>query len=205
MNSNNTSSTTDIYIISIPKTDIGKVYPEERQVQLDRTTNIQLRRQRYFVWKLLEYALEHSLGYKLKELTLRKNDSGKWSCNECFFSLSHTEGAAAVAISTNPVGIDIEPLHKARDRQFAKRILTDEEYRHYSLLTGSEASEYIINKWCAKESLFKQGNDKIFKPSQLDCSKNVITNTIVLEDIRYCCAVASEDTDKLRIYKDISL
>ena len=196
---------TDLYIASVPDGKLTRVTPAKRREQIDRTTNESLKRQRYYVWRLLEYALNRSFGYKLNELELQLSDSGKWSCKECFFSLSHTDKAVAVAVSRKPIGVDIEPYSSRHHDRFAERILTERELTEYSLLNGNKAYEYLINKWCAKESLFKQGNEEVFKPSQLDCSTGVVTKAVELDNTLYCCAVASEDTDKLRIYKDISL
>ena len=88
----------DLYIGPVPEGPIGSVLPPERQAQLDATASLPHRRQRYAVWKLLEYALSHSLGLTLSQLQLTLDSRGRWSCPQCCFSLAHTEGAVAVAV-----------------------------------------------------------------------------------------------------------
>ena len=89
-----------VYAAAIPKDKIaGPVLPLLRQEQIEHTTHPDLKQQRYFVWKLLEYALQHSLGLEMKNLHFSRTENGKWICEECYFSLSHTQDAVAVAVS----------------------------------------------------------------------------------------------------------
>jgi hypothetical protein len=64
------------------------------------------RKQSFFVWKLLEYAL-NDIGVKSFNFSF---DNGRWflTNNEVYFSLSHSFDMVAVAISSQFIGVDIE-------------------------------------------------------------------------------------------------
>lgn len=190
----------DLYTAPIPENDIGEVLPKERQTQINCTNNQNLKRQRYYVWKLLEYALNRSFGYKIADLNFSKNDNGKWSCKECYFSLSHTDTAVCVAVSRKPIGVDIERLAEPKSDSFAKKILTANEYQEYFMLTGEEQKEYVIKKWCEKESIFKQGNDECFIPNKLSASNGTVSGKTEINGEEFCYALTSPDAEKLRIY-----
>ena len=44
----------------------GEVYPTERNTLIEKTKNESLRRERYSVWKLLEYALLDTFGIDIR-------------------------------------------------------------------------------------------------------------------------------------------
>lgn len=64
------------------------------------------RKQSFFVWKLLEYAL-NDIGVKSFSFDV---DNGRWflTNNEVYFSLSHSFDMVVVAISSDFIGVDIE-------------------------------------------------------------------------------------------------
>ena len=196
---------TDVYFASIVNSEISELYPKERWEQIEVTNDKNLKIQRYFVWKLLEYALNRSFGYKLQNLSFTKSESGKWSCKECYFSLSHSNDAVCVAVSRKPVGVDIEPQMKEFNDKISKKILNENEFDEFNRLNDNEKAEYLTRKWCAKESIFKQGNESVFSPSTINTESNVICNTIEIASKLYHYAVSSPDTDKLRIYNNIKL
>ena len=101
------------------------LYPKERQAQIENTKNKKLKLQRYFSWKLLEKALHNSFGISIEKCNFTLSDTGKWECDSFYFSISHTKGLVAVAISNRPVGLDLEerqvPL-KLKDKILTKEI-----------------------------------------------------------------------------------
>ena len=198
-------SVVDLYIAPIPDTPVGRVAWAPRQAQIDGTANEKLRRERYFVWKLLEYAVNRSFGLKAEGLTFSVDENGKWSCGECFFSLSHSRGAVAVAVSRKRVGVDIESTDRPMSAGLPGKILTDTERQEYDALTEGEKLSYLLQAWCAKEALFKAGDDKQFRPTALDTAQNVRTGTVTVAQHPYCYAVATDTPEKLRIYENIRL
>ena len=191
----------DLYIAPIPDGEMGQVSPPARQAQLDSTANKAMRRQRYYAWKLLEYGLRQSLGLSLEQLTLQLDKNGKWSCGECYFSLSHCHGAVAVAVSTEVVGVDIESSARIPSPNLAKKILSPEELAEYTSIAGDKQPGYLLKKWCQKESIFKITSDGIFTSGTVHPQLQVYSCT----DGEFCYAVATEHPDALRIYHNILL
>ena len=151
-------SVTDLYIAVIPDKPIEKVYPPKRQEYIQSASNKKLISQRYFVWKLLEYSFKNSFGFDFEKLEFKLNEQGRWECDECFFSLSHSNNVVAVAVADSPVGVDIECLERSVPDTLYKKILTDKEMSEYIYMEKSKQKKYLIKKWTAKESLFKIGS-----------------------------------------------
>ena len=193
----------DLYVAKIPEGEIGTVIPQLRQEQIENTGHEGLRRQRYFVWKLLEYGLHRSLGLKMEKLHFSRTEQGKWSCQECYFSLSHSEDAVAVAVSKKPVGVDIEWLERQISLKIGDRVFTDAERKQAE--NAENITQFILTKWAAKESLFKASDETTFRAGDWETDRGVKTQLLQIGDKTYCCAVASQDVHKLRIYENILL
>lgn len=189
----------DVYVCSIPDGQINTVWPRLRQEQIESTTHEGLKRQRYFVWKLLETALQRSFGYEMKDLHFSRDEQGKWTCKECFFSLSHTDGAVAVAVSRKPVGVDLECMCRMPSPKIAEKILTEEEKN----LPREDENAFLLQMWCAKEARFKAGNEAAFRPDKISACSGVKTRTVRLGEQEYCLAVAADNLNNLRIHENI--
>lgn len=82
------------------------------------------------------------------------------------FNLSHTEGLAAVSLTTlGPVGIDVEQIsHNTSitpktpiplDSDIATDILTQDEYLDYLSVTSGQKQERLLRYWTLKEAYVK--------------------------------------------------
>ena len=192
---------TDVYLAKIPDAEISPVSSPQRQAYIEKANHPLLKKQRYYVWKLLEYALTRSFG--IKERTFSQDEAGFWRTDECYFSLSHSENAVAVAVSRSRVGVDVEKYAPVKSEALVKRALTEEEYSQY--LASSDKAEFFVKKWTQKESLFKMQNLSVFKPSEFTESPLTKTDVYSLSDGDYFFSVSSETIEKLRIFKDIKL
>ena len=107
----------DIYFSKIPDNiTVGKLTPTERNAELTSIKNEQLRLEKYWSWRTLEFALYRSFGYKMSDLSFSKSKNGKWLCDKCFFSISHSGGYVAVAVSDTEIGIDAEDVHAFEEK-----------------------------------------------------------------------------------------
>lgn len=73
-------------------------------------------------------------------------------------SISHTRGAAAVALSDAPVGVDVEPAGRTLHDWFPARFFTEAER---ALAACPEA---VIEVWTRKEALLKRDGRGITLP-----------------------------------------
>lgn len=191
---------TDLYIAAVPAGEMGRVLPLRRQAQLEETRDLAHRRQRYFAWKLLEYGLRQSLGLSMEQVGFSLDDWGRWSCDACFFSLSHSADAVAVAISDAPVGVDLEKLDRKTRPGLERKILTAAQLREFHALPESRQAAYLLGKWCERESLFKwKEAAPAMEPPRL-CA-----GTVSVAEQDYCYALVTEAPHRLILLKENDL
>ncbi len=168
-----------IYYAPKPPVDIvgmPPLFPPQRQDEIDACPQARVRTDKYYVWRLLALGLKDTFGWDMQNLAIRKEPGGQWVCDDCFFSLSHGnmpqgEGDApsvlAVAISTAPVGVDIEYL-RPLPAGIERRILSQEALHTFSLLPKEARMPYLVEQWTKKESVFKRSGASRFLPTQTD-------------------------------------
>lgn len=73
------------------------------------------------------------------------------------FNLSHTRDSLVLAVTRfNPVGIDIESLHRSRPwPKLAKRVCTKQEQADLAQLEEGQQFSHFIKLWAYKEALLK--------------------------------------------------
>ena len=177
-----------VYASRFPfEVDDEKIFPQARAEEIESCSNADVRLQKFYVWKLLEKALSQSLGLGISELAISRAASGKWECNECFFSLSHSGNFVAVAVSCEPVGIDVEKLNLSRfNSALAEKITTERE-------KGDLSPQTLNVLWTKKEAIFKLLGGKAFLPNNIETADyNTITKIINSGDESYFVTVASE-------------
>lgn len=196
-----------VYIAKLPPSESTEALSNiERQREINAISNERVRREKYYVWKLLERAMLQSLGVDHRSVEFKKNASGAWTCNLCEFSLSHSGNALAVALSSAPVGVDIERKRIKRPEAMAKLILTPREREEYERVSDELKDEHLIYKWCEKEAAFKLQNKDFFKPSEIETAEFFSKiSEIELCSEKYILAVSARDADTVELRDDIIL
>ena len=132
-----------------------KVFSSVRKDKLKLVTNEEVRLERVAAEILLQYAFKE-YGFDIpKEYAY--DELGKPVASDVYFSITHTVGAVMVAVSNNPVGVDLEKRRNI-DEKIASRILTKEEFDFYNEHKGSE---YLLDSFVRKESFFKMTGEGI--------------------------------------------
>lgn len=200
-----------VYTAAIPQKDVSdemlsKLYPVARKEEIEGCSNLFLRRQKYYAWKLLEHALKDTFGYEMQSLNLSKNENGKWICPSCFFSISHSENAVAVAVARCAVGVDIQSLDISTPLGgFRKKILTPSEEEELLELGGKSEDQFLLTKWSQKESIFKSLDQKHFKPSTLDTKDHpTASKELTVGNTRYVLSATGKYLNKL-VYLEYDL
>ena len=186
-----------VYYSAIPKGDVNyDIYPEERAREIDAIRNDRLKREKYFAWKLLELALIEN-GVDIKALDFAKNESGKWVCDKCYFSLSHTDGAVAVALSDSSVGVDIEVLSD-RALKVAKKVFSAEELDAFC----DDDILYTTKLWTMKESIFKTLDERVFSPQSISAFEHETkTRDVTVAGKKYVVSVAGKGAENAEFYE----
>ncbi len=154
---------------------LAELFPAARGEEIANTKNQRLRCEKQGVWQLLTFALDR-LGQSIESVKPYKTDCGKWCSDSLYFSLSHSDSLLGVAISSEPVGIDIENIEDFATRYsdsshlsgFLDKIRTDNE-------DNTPIVSNLLSLWTAKESIYKMLGEGTFSPSKLDTTSYNIT------------------------------
>lgn len=196
----------DVYIAEMPSGEPeGKIECKQRAEEIASVGESALR-EKYFVWQLLCYALERSLGIRGKKQIFSKEKCGAWTVEGAEISLSHCGSAIAVAVSRAAVGVDIEPADKSCAGLDSSQWLTAEEQKRLSELSGNEREEELLKVWTAKEALFKSKKLQSFIPKdQNTISESFKTDSVTLGGKKHFWSVATATPDKVRLFTGIDL
>ena len=152
-------------------------FPKERADEILSSKSEKVRRQKTAVWKLLLFAAKEIFGLSANEIRFEKTEKGKWLCDKFWFSLSHTDGAAAVVIAEKPCGTDIEYAPKFFEKAAYKSFIAS-FLRQIGENDGCGAEE-ALKLWTEKESVYKLSGDGVFSPKKIDVkNENVVTEVI---------------------------
>lgn len=192
-------SLVDVYISEIPPIS-EELLPISDQARLDevaKVTNLTTKREKIYVWNVLEYALKNSLDLDIDKINISKNENGKLKCQGCEISISHSKGLVAVAIGHIPVGIDIESSLNTNP-SIMDKILTDTE--RSVMLNKLDSNRLLTYLWTRKESIFKRLDQKEFNPKAIDTTvEKVKTFEVPFKD-NYILSVSNAFIDKVEFY-----
>lgn len=149
----------DVYFAEISEIE-GPFYPKERDEEIARAKDKTLKMQKGSSWNLLFLALRHSLGIDPAEYSFVKNEYGKWTCPDFYFSLSHSGNLVMVGVSGMPIGVDLESEEK-----FSKLWASPQKLSSLREKLGGQEEEDLLSLWVKKESCFKAYGEKYFNPA----------------------------------------
>lgn len=190
----------EIYIRRYPfETENGKIYPAERKKEIKKCKNEDLKREKYYAWKLLEYALDNAKGIDIRKAKLYKAGN-KWCSDQCFFSISHTDDLVLVAVSSKNVGADIEKCDLERFVSFDNdELLCENEKAAFESLDGEKRAEKLNRLWTLKEAAYKHSGDGIFSPCAFDTNKKPsVVRKVRSNGKEYFVGIVGDDPLKVR-------
>lgn len=189
----------DVYLCPVEECADGASTPVElREKHISRVKDPELLRQKRASWKLLEYAMMRSCGQKMSDARFALSSGGKWTCDKLSFSIAHTAGWVAVAVSNEPVGVDIEETDAFSMRdpaQLTPMICTDAEQ------AANPAPEDLMRLWLCKESIFKCGGKGKFVPKRIPADSEPTVCLSAVSGTPLALAVAGKNLSKLRLYR----
>lgn len=175
------------------------VFPKERQQEIDSCKNERVRREKFCAWKLLEYALQEVYGKRIEDCAFQKLSSGKWTAQDCCFSLTHAGTVVAVAVAEDVVGIDVERVRETLLR-LKDKFLNERESTEYARLTAEDKEKYLLKKWTQKESIFKAYGQSGFVPREIDTDGySTQTREIVVQGETFFLSVAGDEINDVRV------
>lgn len=189
------SNYVNVYVAKMPFiVENNDISPIERMVEIESCESIKTKNEKFYAWKLLEFAIKDCLNVDIKNVNFKKNNS-KWVCDDFYFSLSHSNNIVAVVVAKNEVGIDVEKVELERFyKLLASKILTEKE------LVDFDNNVETINKlWTVKEALFKKGNDAFFNPCKIEtCNEKFLTKVLIVDGEKFYISVATNDINVVK-------
>lgn len=191
----------NVYLAKIPQgVIVERVYPNCRNEEMESVTNAKIKLQKYCSWKLLECGIEHTFGVRFTDVNFNLNESGKWACDLCEFSISHSSNMVCVAISQKPVGIDVERV-QAPKVDISKEILSTGELEVYNALAKDEKVPFLIGAWAKKESLFKIKNKKSLSKEEFKSQNGIVLQAMLLAlGEEFALGVATEYPKNVKVF-----
>ncbi len=144
------------------------VSPERRQ-HIGRLAHPEDRHASLYAALLVRWCACRALSVRNDELEFSRTPSGKPYLRDVpafYFSLSHTRGAVAVAVSSRDIGVDVERLGPARPR-VAERCFTAEEQSYIGQSDNPGRAFYEV--WTRKEAYLKYTGQGLSVPLQSFC------------------------------------
>ncbi len=188
-----------VYYSALNETNIeDELYPKERMDEIKQCRSEKVRLEKYQVWHLLEYAMNDALNLDIDNCKFTKLPIGKWICDKCKFSLTHTNGLVAVAVGDADIGIDAE-LKRTLHTGIEKKILTARELVKFASLPDTQKNKYLIEKWCAKEAIFKSREQRALMPTLIETELcNTQLYNVEIDGKDYVIAVAADGDTVMR-------
>ena len=144
---NMTSNFINIYIHKEPFDYLKMPLPSCRKNHI-KTVDLLEQSYSVLIWRLLDTVVSRDFKVTLNSLHPKKLETGRWLFDKYFISLSHSRGFYAIAISSQPIGIDVQKDVEALAHP--KRWSKDEK----GVLEKSWTEAYIA-LWTRKEALYK--------------------------------------------------
>ena len=183
----------NVYISYIPNNIvIEKLLSKERNEEIELTSNLEVKTQKYWAWKILELAIVRDLKIDPSTVNFIKDKNGKWSTDNFKFSISHTKNVVAIAISNQEVGIDIEEknrLNNSSDNLKAKIL-----HKKESVKSDLE----LLELWTKKEAIYKYIGKNSFIPSKILTTDYPVSSFDV--DDSYVVSICSNEKERSRFY-----
>ena len=194
---------TEVFLYNIPRVnqvDLEKLITlvsPERKVKIDRLRQSDKRLQSLFSAVLLRAVLCDRLKIKNTELQFSVTQSGKpmlENRQNLHFSISHTDGLVAVALSDAFVGIDAEK-EKPINLKICERFFTESEQR-YVLADSTLGLQRFFEIWTKKEAFAKRLGQSLAKTiGKVDVLNDQTLKTFTVGQYTVSLAGDVEDTE----------
>lgn len=184
-------ATLNIYIGAVEDFSQHSHLPDYAVKSLEKTKNKRSAEEKKAGYGLLDYALKQmNINSDVTECFL--SETGKPLHKDFCFSVSHSSGVVAVAISSKPLGIDVELCDNEKRTERLKQ----------KILHENETNENTLVLWTIKEAVFKfDGKEKVFIPSSIDTTEfNSKTFKFTWQGKNFILSVAADDLSEVNFH-----
>lgn len=181
LNANNLSTDLSLYD-NIDKNRLEKIR---------KSSNNLLKKEQLGANLLLNDILENYFFMDITKVEYIYNEYGKPYIKDSnlYFSLSHSNGVIALAVSKEEIGIDIELIKDVKDN-LAHKVMNEAEYNIYKGLSKNDKINYFYEVWTSKEAYVKKlGTALTLNPSNINIDTDVILKNINISNSQYMIAL----------------
>lgn len=181
LNANNLSTDLSLYD-NIDKNRLEKI---------KKSSNILLKKEQLGSSLLLNDILENYFFMDITKVEYIYNEYGKPYIKDSnlYFSLSHSNGVIALAVSKEEIGLDIELIKDVKDN-LAHKVMNEAEYNIYKGLSKNDKISYFFEVWTSKEAYVKKlGSALTLNPSNINIDTDVILKNINISNSQYMIAL----------------
>ncbi len=190
---------TEVYYGKLSAHGAEEIADRERRKYIESFKTEQGQKERINAWILLGFALKDK--QNIKDLNIKRDENGKWVCDDVYFSLSHSGNGVAVAVSDMPIGVDIERIFRKNQ---PVSVLNEREKSIY--LPQSDKDRAFAEIWTKKESIFKKNGKRIFLPKKTDsASEETLSKFINIDGEEYCLSVTGREAEFIEVREDDGL
>ena len=191
-----------VYLKTFPFLCDEEIIPESRKNLINRCKSEKVRNEKYYAWKLLQEAMYLTFSLNMKDVQFHKDRHGKWTCPDCYFSITHSNGVAAVVVANEPVGIDLEKVDLTRDYQkIASKAFLIVEKKDLTV-------DKFFKIWTIKEAYYKslEKQTRGFIPHDFNTIKidHVLTKAIKIKDEKYYLSIVCEHTKDIKFQCELN-
>ncbi len=142
-------------------TQIGSTLSQSERTRLQGLTRTQRQKQYLLSRAMMRVALSHHYDLPLSHWQLQEGPDAPPSLmnpvdQPLYLSLSHSADCIMLAISAQPVGLDVEYMRADRPfTQIARRVFTPEQQESLTRFDKKERMKYFYRLWTEKEALVK--------------------------------------------------
>ncbi len=129
----------------------NELFPESVKSKIALKNNDEAKRQSIAAYLLLDRLLNGAWGLSIKDLLFNKNGKPYFE-NGPHISLSHSGDYACAAVSSSPIGVDIEKLREF-DLKILDRFFT---HREKSYILKRDTQKRFFTLWTLKEAVIKR-------------------------------------------------
>lgn len=174
-----------VFIGDVEKFKDNTILPSYTKNELMTITDEKVKSEKRAGYGLMLFVLKKYFGI-VEDFKKLEKINGKPISPDYNFSNSHSNGLVALAISTTPVGMDLEILKDRKFDTLTRHIMHKNE--HFKL----NDSTSILKLWTKKEACFKLAGDSVFRPENIDTTAfSTTTKQFSTKDSAFILSVAS--------------
>ena len=183
-----------VYVSAFPFPCDGNIFCAQRKAYIESAKTDEIKAERFYVWKLLERAVTEQLGLDFSAVEFEQ-ENGVFFTSEFHFSLSHSNGVCAVAVSKkNAVGADVEKIEEKRwqNPRFSS-ILSPLEKTAFPTPSPAFLNALFTKKESVYKKAWKRGDKTPFVPQKV-CTVNAktVTKAVFCKNEKFFLSVCSD-------------